>query len=100
MAQAIATTTPAKLEGTGTALLEVDGQHVGEVLSITESKLVGRKWSGVQFARADLTRSALRLIDDGEVWVPGEAATPAFHCARLATWAKSAPTDADSGRVR
>ena len=69
MAQAIATTTPAKLEGTGTALLEVDGQHVGEVLSITESKLVGRKWSGVQFARADLTRSALRLIDDGEVWI-------------------------------
>ena len=75
MAQAVATTTPAKLEDTGTALLEVDGGHVGEVLSITESKLVGRKWSGVQFARADLTRSALRLIDDGEVWVPGEAAT-------------------------
>ena len=75
MAQAIATTTPAKLEGTGTALLEVDGQHVGEVLSITESRLVGRKWSGVQFARADLTRSALRLFDDGEVWIPGKAMT-------------------------
>ena len=71
MAQAIAATTPAKLEGTGTALLAVDGQHVGEVLSISESKLLGRKWSGVQFARADLTRSSLRLIDDGEVGVPG-----------------------------
>ena len=75
MAQAITTAIPAKLEGTGTALLEVDGRHVGEVLSITESKLLGRKWSGVQFARADLTRSALRLIGDGEVWVPGEVAT-------------------------
>ena len=27
---------------------------------------------GVQFARADLTRSAMRLLDDGVVWVPGE----------------------------
>ena len=27
---------------------------------------------GVQFARADLTRSAMRLLDDGVMWVPGE----------------------------
>ena len=53
MAQAITTSIPAKLEDTGAALLEVDGQHVGEFVSIPESKLVGRKWSGVQFARAD-----------------------------------------------
>ena len=72
MAQAITTTVPARMEDTGTALLEVDAQHVGEVVSIPESKLIGRKWSGVQFARADLIRSALRLLDDGEVWVPGE----------------------------
>ena len=71
MAQAVATTVPAKLEDTGTALLEVDGQHVGEVVSIPESKIVRRKWSGVQFARADLIRSAFKLLDDGEVWVPG-----------------------------
>ena len=75
MAQAIADTTPASIEGTGTALVEIDGQHVGELVSIPESKLFGKKWAGVQFARADLTRSALRLLDDGEVWVPGEAAT-------------------------
>ncbi|MDE2717281.1 MAG: hypothetical protein OXI33_09720, partial [Chloroflexota bacterium] len=72
IAEAAATTTPANIEDTGTALLEVDGRHVGEVVSIPESKLVGRKWWGVQFARADVTRSALRLLDDGEVWVPGE----------------------------
>ena len=71
-AQAITTTVPAKLEDSGTALLEVDSQHIGEVLSIPEPKLARKKWSGVQFARADLIRSALRLLDDGEVWVPGE----------------------------
>ena len=75
VAQAVTATTPARLEETGTALLEVDGRHVGEALSIPESKLIGRKWSGVQFARADLVRSALRLLDNGEVWVPGEATT-------------------------
>ena len=83
MAQAITTTVPAKLEDTGTALLEVDGQHVGEVVSIPESKLIGRKWSGMQFARADLIRSALRLLDDGEVWVPGEEDTARIPLCRL-----------------
>ena len=72
VAQAITATKPATFEGTGTALLEVDGQHVGEALSMPESKLARKKWSGVQFARADLIRSALKLLDDGEVWVPGE----------------------------
>ena len=75
MAQAITRTAPAKLEETGTALLEIDGQHVGEVVSMPESKLARKKWSGVQFARADVVRSALRLLDDGDVWVPGEGRT-------------------------
>ncbi|MDE2787242.1 MAG: hypothetical protein OXL37_11315 [Chloroflexota bacterium] len=73
-AQAIADTTPANLEAAGAAMVEVDGRHVGELMSIPEFKLRGGKWAGVQFARADLTRSALRLLDDGEVWVPGESA--------------------------
>ena len=73
IAESAATTTPANIEDTGTALLEVDRRHVGEVLSIPETKLVGRQWYGVQFARADVTRSALRLLDDGEVWVPGQS---------------------------
>ena len=72
VAHSVTNTTPAKLEGTGTALLEVDGQHLGEVLSMPELMLKGRQWSGVQFARADLTRSALRLLNDSEVWVPSE----------------------------
>ena len=83
IAEAAATTTPANIEDTGTALLEVDGRHVGEVVSIPEAKLVGRKWSGVQFARADVTRGALRLLDDGEVWVPGESESAAIPLCRL-----------------
>ena len=75
VAQAITSTTPVRLEETGTALLEVDGRHVGEVISIPESTLVHRKWFGVQFARADVTRSALKLWADGQVWVPGEGNT-------------------------
>ena len=83
VAQAITTTNPARLEETGTALLEVDGRHVGEVLSIPESKLAHKRWSGVQFARADLIRSALKLLDDGEVWVPGEGGATRIPLCRL-----------------
>ena len=71
MAQAIARRKPAQFEGRGTALLNVDGQHVGEMVSIPEARIVGRKWAGVQFARVDVIRSALRLVEDSEVWVPG-----------------------------
>ena len=71
IAQAIASTPPASIEDSGSALLEVDGMHVGEVVSIPESKILGRQWMGVQFARADVTRAAMRLLDDGEVRVPG-----------------------------
>ena len=91
IAEAAATTTPANIEDTGTALLEVDGRHVGEVVSIPEAKLVGRKWSGVQFARADVTRSALRLLDDGDVWVPGEAQSASIPLCRLDEFAQIGP---------
>ena len=83
VAQAVTTTTPAKLEGTGTALLEVDGQHVGEMLSMPEAKIAGKQWTGVQFARADLTRSALKLLDDSEIWIPGEDSTAIIPLTRL-----------------
>ena len=83
IAQAVTTTTPAKLEESGAALLEVDGSHVGEVISIPAPTIAGGKWSGVQFARADLIRSALRLLNDGEVWVPGEASTSEVPLCRL-----------------
>ena len=83
VAQAITVTTPARLEGIGTALLEVDGRHVGEVLSMPESKLASKKWSGVQFARSDLIRSALKLLDDGDVWVPGEGDAASIPLCRL-----------------
>ena len=83
LAQAVTSTTPAKLEDTGASLLEVDGQHVGEVLSMPEVRLRGKKWSGVQFARADLIRSASRLLGDGEVCVPGERETAGLSLCSL-----------------
>ena len=39
VAQSIADTIPASIEEAGAALLEVDGQHVGEILSVPEFKL-------------------------------------------------------------
>ncbi len=83
VAQAITTTVPARLEETGTALLEVDGLHIGEVFSISESNFTGKKWPGVQFARADVVRSALKLLDDSKVWVPGEMGTAEVPLCRL-----------------
>ena len=91
LARAVAATTPARLEDTGTALLEVDEQHVGEVVSLPESKLVHRRWSGVQFSRAELLRSALRLLDDGEVWIPGERNTAAVPLCRVAELGQVGP---------
>ena len=95
VAQAITVTKPARLEGTGTALLEVDGRHVGEVLSMPESKLASKKWSGVQFARADLIRSALKLLDDGEVWVPGEGEAVSIQLRRVGELGQVGPDRRD-----
>ena len=75
IAQAVTATAPAKIEETGTALLEVDERHVGELVSISASKLAGKIWSGVQFARVDLVRSALKYQDAHEVWIPGGEST-------------------------
>ena len=95
IAEIAANTTPANIEDTGTALLEVDGRHVGEVVSIPESKLTGRKWAGVQFARADVTRSALRLLDDGEVWVPGMGESSSVSLCRLGEFSELGPDRRD-----
>ena len=73
MAQAISGATPALLEGTGTTLLEVDGRHAGEMVSMPESSFSSENWPGVQFARADVLRCALRLLTAGEVRIPGQA---------------------------
>ena len=95
VARAITATTPARLEETGTALLEVDGRHVGEMLSMPESKLASKKWSGVQFARADLIRCAHQLLDDGKVWVPGECDAVSIALCRLADIGRVGPDRRD-----
>ena len=83
VAQAITAATPATFEGSGATLLEVDGRHVGEVLSVPESIFYGKKWPGVQFARADLIRSAFKLLDNRDVWVPGQGETAHVPLCRL-----------------
>ena len=95
IAHAITQTAPAKLEDPGTALLAVDGRHVGEVVSIRESRLSSRKWSGVQFSRADLIRSAVRLLADGEVWVPSEEETASIPQCQLGELGRVGPDRRD-----
>ena len=80
---AVNTTEAARIEDTGTALLEVDSKHVGEVFSIPESKIKDKQWIGAQFARADVVRSALRLSEDGEVWIPGEVEVGSVPMCRM-----------------
>ena len=82
-AQVIAGATPARVEGDGTALLEVDGQHVGEMLSMPETSFSSDNWPGVQFARVDLLRCALRLLTDGEVGIPGQRGLAQVPLCRL-----------------
>ena len=95
LAQAVTTTPLATLEETGAALLEVDGRHVGEMVSVAESTFAGKKWLGVQFARADLIRSAVRLLDDNEVWVPGEGEPTGIELCRLGELGQIGPDRRD-----
>ncbi len=94
VADAIAATNPANFEDSGSALLTVDGRHVGELLSMPESRLNGGKWSGVQFARTDLTRCAVRLLNDGELWIPANGDAPVKLC-RLGELAEIGPDRRD-----
>ena len=71
MAQAISETTPAPLDGEGTALLNVDGRHVGELISMPASAVSASKWFGIQFAHADVLRCAMSLLQNGIVSIPG-----------------------------
>ena len=95
MAQAIADTTPASLEDTGTALLEVDGQHVGELVSIPEASLSYDRWPGVQFARTDVLRCALSLLRKGEVVIPGQPGAAQIWLCRLGELGRIGPDRRD-----
>ena len=83
IADAVNTTQPAKIEESGTALLELDGKHVGEVFSIPETKLKKKQWAGVQFARADVVRIAMKLLYEREIWMPGSRMTKTIPMCRL-----------------
>lgn len=83
LADVISTTTPVELEAPGTALLELDGRHVGETVSLSAEGGGGEQWLGVQFSRADVTRAAAALLNDSEVQVPGEKSATAIRLCAL-----------------
>lgn len=95
MASVISRTAPADIEGAGTALLEVDGVHVGELVSVPESQLLGRQWIGMQFARADVTRMAYALLIDGLVSLPGEPAKVSVELCPLSAIGRVGPDRRD-----
>ena len=72
LADVISATAPANLESSGASLLSLDGRHVGETMLASTDAMPGEQWRGIQFARMDLLRSMVRLIDGGEVKVPGQ----------------------------
>ena len=71
IAQAVETIAPARIDADGTSLLSVDDRHMGEVLLMPSDQILGERWLGVQFARADVTRIASRVLRDGSVRMPG-----------------------------
>ena len=95
MAHAIATTTPAPVEGEGTALLEVDGQHVGELISMPESSFSHDRWPGVQFARADVLRIAMQLLGEGKASIPGDPSNAEIALCQLNEIGKVGPDRRD-----
>ena len=91
IAQSIETTTPARIGENGTALLSVDDRHVGEVVSIPSDQIAGKQWLGVQFARADVTRIASRLLADGSVRMPGDTESGVVPLASLSELGQIGP---------
>ena len=72
MASAISATKPVGFEEETSAVLWVSGQPVGELMALQKpSGPSSNRWLGVQFARLDVLRPALRLLNNGVVSLPG-----------------------------
>ena len=91
IAQSIETTTPARIGEDGTALLSIDDRHVGEVVLMPSDQIAGKQWLGVQFARADVTRIASRLLQDGQLRLPGGATTADIPLCEIGTLGQIGP---------
>ena len=91
IAQAVESTTPARIAGKGTSLLTVDDRHVGEVALIPSDRILGKQWLGVQFARADVTRIASRLLRDGQISLPGRSPAADIPLCEIGTLGKVGP---------
>ena len=70
-ASAISATKPVEFDDAASALIWVSGQPVGELVAMPESVSQSNRWLAVQFARQDVLRPALRLLNNGVVSLPG-----------------------------
>ena len=71
MASAISATKPVEFDAAASAVIWVSGQPVGEMIAMPESFSKTNRWLAVQFARQDVLRPALRLLNNGVVSLPG-----------------------------
>ena len=70
-ASAISATKPVEFDDAASAVIWVSGQPVGELVAMPESVSQSNRWLAVQFARQDVLRPALRLLNNGVVSLPG-----------------------------
>ena len=92
IADVVSTLEPAALESTGSALLSHGDSHVGEAVSVPMSRFTGGKWNGVQFSRVELLRTALALMESGEVRLPGAGKVGSLPSCKLAELVRLART--------
>lgn len=71
MAAAISATRPVRLEAAASAVIRDGGQALGEIIAMPETILESNRWLAVQFARMDVFRAAVRLLNNSVVTLPG-----------------------------
>ncbi len=70
-AAAISATRPVRFEDAASAVIRDGGQPIGELIAMPESITESNRWLAIQFARLDVLRPALRLLNNGVVSLPG-----------------------------
>ena len=70
-ASAISATKPVEFDEAASAVIWLGNQIIGELIAMPESISESNRWLAVQFARIDVLRPALRLLNNGVVSLPG-----------------------------
>ena len=75
MAAAISATRPVRLEAEASAVIRDGDQALGQIVSMPETITESNRWLAIQFARQDVFRAALRLLNNSVVSLPGARPT-------------------------